>query len=1426
MSSVGSLRVELELKDGSFTTRVIRAGTTLKQLEAQVGGTVVAVRRLDTVMASLGERVRNVVLTLGLARAAVENLHSVFGAWAVNIIKINAELERSEVLLRGLSNAATEAGRAAEAARGVQDLLTLASQSPFGLTGLQDAFVKLRAAGIEPTRDALVSLVDAVAAAGGTEEQLKRAAIAMQQMAGKGVISMEELRQQLGEAVPRAVELMARSMNMSIGSLVDKVSRGQVEAKGALASLAAEFERTFGGAAIERMDTFDGKLAQLDVAWKRFALEFGRNAENGGFFQSVKDAIDELIDGLGSNQAAVFARELNETLEGLVEGFVSVTRTMIAWREEIAIAGRALLVFFAITRGYAALVGLLTALRAVTLAFAALPGRIAAATTALSAFRVAAAGAAAPAAVGAIAQMASSLTSLGGAALGAFNRMSMFGRLMFTFSSVGLVIGGLSLLAQALEWIGITADRSAEAIERLKMGANDDETVRRASERAAALARDIDKLTKAEKGYDELVKARAQSTFSAPGVGDLETSSLTIYGGVRRGLSTFEQSRDRITAELERLRRERAQLMADIEGANSAREDQRAEVIAQRRIAAVRRESRSVIAAYDQMFKEIQERRNQFEREDKTTDSDRILALNAEAMEKRAQFYRDMIAIAERALNEETEKQRQALERRDELEASHRGRSIERLNEYIADIRRRQEAANLEGNPAMLTGANQRQIDEAERRIAFMKARIEELRAEITRGNPELAKAQTLLAELAKMQGLPDRTKQSFIEVATELGEVEQAAKLARREMVLMRQIDSGLDRARADVERYTAALTDPTLPEAQRNFITFERQMIAVLRELGTVLDVESEKFKEAADRINEAVRLARTAANLSTVESYLSGADSARARAAERGPERAAIQRRLAEQARDRALEANLQAVLDGGVNKAKEILGAFHDYIAAIEADSSRALASAGARLESHLTRLQGRLADLADEVQGGAGEWAKLNAQLSDAQKATAAGQQILMLARQVDDMTKHVEAARSAWSALEEVQRSGAQAQFRFAEYFAQLQDPGASEDSRQIIAMRARTSMALQELQRLGVAESVLADQRRSNEEAITRLTAEYAARQALAHRDKERQIRQAMAGTLEERRALALQELQFEEQQGLRLIELAKVHADERAELERNLQNYIAARREQALRETEGPLARFFRQTESYAHQLENVFVSAFDRMGDALAEFVATGKLDFNSLANAIIADLIRMQIRAAASGLFGMLGNLIGPLFGGGLSATGYTAGIRGGFGMLVGGVHEGGIAGREATFWREVPEALFAGAQRFHTGGWLRDDEVPAILQRGEAVFTAEQLAAIGRLNHSYELVEAAVVRIATALARMPEEAVPSVGVAPVASGGPGARGGVTVNLINQSGQQLEANAAPPRFDFEGMVVDVVIRNAQRPGALRDTLKAVV
>lgn len=59
---------------------------------------------------------------------------------------------------------------------------------------------------------------------------------------------------------------------------------------------------------------------------------------------------------------------------------------------------------------------------------------------------------------------------------------------------------------------------------------------------------------------------------------------------------------------------------------------------------------------------------------------------------------------------------------------------------------------------------------------------------------------------------------------------------------------------------------------------------------------------------------------------------------------------------------------------------------------------------------------------------------------------------------------------------------------------------------------------------------------------------------------------------------------------------------------------------------------------TKDVAAQTKSIFANTFSGMTDALTNFVMTGKLSFGDFAKAIIAQIIKMQIAAAATSLFG--------------------------------------------------------------------------------------------------------------------------------------------------------------------------------------------
>jgi len=138
------------------------------------------------------------------------------------------------------------------------------------------------------------------------------------------------------------------------------------------------------------------------------------------------------------------------------------------------------------------------------------------------------------------------------------------------------------------------------------------------------------------------------------------------------------------------------------------------------------------------------------------------------------------------------------------------------------------------------------------------------------------------------------------------------------------------------------------------------------------------------------------------------------------------------------------------------------------------------------------------------------------------------------------------------------------------------------------------------------------------------------------------------------------------------------------------------------------------FDEASDAASSAEGLVTNAFSGMEDALVDFVQTGKLDFSSLADSIISDMVRMQIQSSVTKpLSNALGDFVGSLFGGSSVST----------------AHTGGVIGSDTLASKTVSPMLFAGAPKFHTGG-IVGDEVPIIAKRGESVFTAGQMKLLG------------------------------------------------------------------------------------------------
>lgn len=274
-------------------------------------------------------KMRDWLVVIGQIRSAFLNLKmlttDVFGY----ILKVGSKFEKLEVLLSGLSKESTTEKRIDDVRNKIDYLIDTAKNAPFSLDAIQDAFVKLDTVGLQPTEGSLQGLIDAVAAFGGGEEHIKRAAIALQQMAGKGVVSMEELRQQLGESVPTALQMMAKGAGISIGELVKHISKGTVEAKTAIQIMNREFIIAYSGASEKLMETGEGLVSRI----KTLILTLSRDmAEQSGVYDGFKNVLKELVEYLGSPEATQNAIELGVTLNLILKIVVKLVKVLYEFK--------------------------------------------------------------------------------------------------------------------------------------------------------------------------------------------------------------------------------------------------------------------------------------------------------------------------------------------------------------------------------------------------------------------------------------------------------------------------------------------------------------------------------------------------------------------------------------------------------------------------------------------------------------------------------------------------------------------------------------------------------------------------------------------------------------------------------------------------------------------------------------------------------------------------------------------------------------------------------------------------------------------------------------------------------------------------------------------------------------------------------------
>jgi tape measure domain-containing protein len=247
---------------------------------------------------------------------AVERLIA-FGKEVLNVTK---QFESIQIRLNSI------AGGAIEGQKAMDNLRILANKLGLEFKGLANEYVNFvgaaKASGMEVSKADKIfkSMSVAIAGSGASAESAGRAMTALTQMIGKGKISAEELRGQLGEALPSAMGIMAKSLGVTTQQLDKMMANGELLASEVLPKFATEMEKAFGGDAEKLSEGLQGSLNRLTNAWDSLMLNIGNSAPFDIAINSLTGLINAVDRGVqvltkGTTEAYLSGKKTEQTLQ-------------------------------------------------------------------------------------------------------------------------------------------------------------------------------------------------------------------------------------------------------------------------------------------------------------------------------------------------------------------------------------------------------------------------------------------------------------------------------------------------------------------------------------------------------------------------------------------------------------------------------------------------------------------------------------------------------------------------------------------------------------------------------------------------------------------------------------------------------------------------------------------------------------------------------------------------------------------------------------------------------------------------------------------------------------------------------------------------------------------------------------------------------
>ena len=221
---------------------------------------------------------------VGVGGIGLSNLVSRF-------IEVARETGRAQTALKNVSGSMTQY------ADNQAYLIQMSKKYGMEINALTNNYAKFTASAsvsgmaIADQRKIFESMSRAVSAFGLSSEDSNRAFLALSQMMSKGKISSEELRQQLGEQIPIAMQAMAKAAGTTVAGLDDLLKQGKLMSADVLPKFADALNEMLPNVSTDNLETSINRL-------KNTFTELTNSLDIQGKYKGLVDWFNELLSGI------------------------------------------------------------------------------------------------------------------------------------------------------------------------------------------------------------------------------------------------------------------------------------------------------------------------------------------------------------------------------------------------------------------------------------------------------------------------------------------------------------------------------------------------------------------------------------------------------------------------------------------------------------------------------------------------------------------------------------------------------------------------------------------------------------------------------------------------------------------------------------------------------------------------------------------------------------------------------------------------------------------------------------------------------------------------------------------------------------------------------------------------------------------------